>query len=163
MVRFVGRFVRPSKETTSSLVPPSFVVAPLILRRTKKFGGKFHPRDCALSLSRKGRSRSGSNRVLEKKEKREARPRERSGTIVEIIIRSWKKISRVLFQFVSRRALPRKIEGRDAATGVVFLVATFGIVCGNRAFQRSEADTELDESGEERRGKRVKRESIGRA
>lgn len=64
MVRFVGRFVRPSKETTSSLVPPSFlvVVASLILRRTKKFGGKFHPRDCALSLSRKGRSRSGSNR-----------------------------------------------------------------------------------------------------
>lgn len=159
MVRFVGRFVRPSKETTSSLVPPSFlvVVAPLILRRTKKFGGKFHPRDCALSLSRKGRSRSGSNRssLREEREERKARPWERSGTIVEIIIRSWKKISRVLFQFVSRRALPRKIEGRDAATGVVFLVATFGTVCGNRAFQRSEADTELDESGEERRGKRV--------
>lgn len=159
MVRFVGRFVRPSKETTSSLVPPSFlvVVAPLILRRTKKFGGKFHPRDCALSLSRKGRSRSGSNRSSLREEREaessatgtERNNRRNYYSIVEKNLSSFIPVA-----LVSRRALPRKIEGRDAATGVVFLVATFGIVCGNRAFQRSEADTELDESGEERRGKR---------
>lgn len=61
--------LRPSKETTSSLVP--FLLLPLpilVVRRAKKFGGKFRPRDCALSFARaKGESRGESNRSREGK------------------------------------------------------------------------------------------------
>lgn len=158
MVRFVGRFVRPSKETTSSLVPPSFlvVVAPLILRRTKKFGGKFHPRDCALSLSRKGRSRSGSNRSSLREEREagssatgtERNNRRNYYSIVE------KNLSSFIPVCISASSPPKNRGERRSNWSCVPRRDIRDCVCGNRAFQRSEADTELDESGEERRGKR---------
>lgn len=134
--------LRPSKETTSSLVPFLLLPPPiLVLRRAKKFGGKFRPRDCALSFARA----KGERRIESIEKEREAESSEQEN-LLEIIGRSWKKISRVLLHL--RRYLgPRKIgERRNSSCS---LSRAFGTVCGNRAFQRSEADTELDESGEE--------------
>lgn len=63
--------LRPSKETTSSLVP--FLLLPLpilVVRRAKKFGGKFRPRDCALSFARtKGKRRRRIESIERRKER----------------------------------------------------------------------------------------------
>lgn len=141
--------VPPSKETTLVPFPP--LLGRSAPRRTKKFGGKFHPRDCALSFAKaKGKGEQKRIESIEKEREAESSGVERND-LLEIIVRSWKKICRVLFhlRLYLGRTLSRKIGERRNSSCLCSSSRTFGAVCGNRAFQRSEADTELDESGEE--------------
>lgn len=152
MVRFVGRGSSIERNYSRPLPSPPCRSAP---RRTKKFGGKFHPRDCALSFA-KAKEKGEQKRIesIEKEREAESSGVERND-LLEIIVRS-KKICRVLFhlRLYLGRTLSRKIGERRNSSCLCSSSRTFGAVCGNRAFQRSEADTELDESGEERRGGR---------